>query len=109
MAEQAARGASNGRRGSARPQRTAKPSPAALARRASAELAELLGRDPEGVISLERTDDGWRIGIEVVETRRIPDTADILAEYEIDADERGRLVGYRRARRYTRGATKDDR
>ncbi|MDT4923920.1 MAG: hypothetical protein QOG01_1633 [Pseudonocardiales bacterium] len=109
MAEQGAGGSRNGRRTSSRPPRTAKPSPAALARRASAELAELLGREPEGVISLERTEDGWRIGVEVVETRRIPDTADILAEYEVDADERGRLVGYRRARRYARGATKDDR
>jgi hypothetical protein len=59
------------------------------------------------VVSLERTDDGWRIGVEVLETRRIPDTADVLAEYEVDADERGRLVGYRRTRRYARGQLDD--
>lgn len=88
--------------------RSAAASPAALARRASAELAELIGRNPEGVVSMQKTDDGWRIGVEVVETRRIPDTADILAEYEVSADARGHLTGYRRARRYTRGQVGDE-
>jgi hypothetical protein len=77
-------------------------------RGACAELAELLGREPEGVVSLERTDEGWRLGVEVVETRRIPDTADVLAEYEVEVDKRGRLMGYRRARRYARGQVRDD-
>jgi hypothetical protein len=106
------RSASNGngnRNGSgSRPTRTAVPSAAQLTRRACAELAELLGRDPEGVVSLERTEDGWRLGVEVVETRRIPDTADVLAEYEVEVDKRGRLMGYRRARRYARGQVRDD-
>src|SRR4051812_21749620 len=87
--------------------RTSKPSPVALARRACAELAELLEREPEGVISLEPTDDGWQVGIEVVETRRIPDTADIIAEYEVTVDGRGRLSNYRRVRRYTRGSVQE--
>jgi Gas vesicle synthesis protein GvpO len=85
------------------------PSPGALARRACGELAELIGRQPEGIVSLERTDDGWRVGVEVLETRRIPDTADVLAEYEVETDDRGGLVGYRRTRRYTRGQLQDDR
>jgi hypothetical protein len=49
------------------------------------------------------------VGVEVLETRRIPDTADVLAEYEIDADEHGRLLGYRRTRRYARGRVQDTR
>lgn len=93
--------------GSGSKNRNSRPSPAALARRASAELAELLGRDPEGVVSLEPDDNGWLIGVEVVEVRRIPDTADVIAEYEVNADSRGRLQSYRRVRRYTRGSTED--
>lgn len=85
------------------------PSPAKLARRACNDLAELIGREVEGVVSLQRTDDGWCVGVEVLETARIPDTADVLAEYEVNADRRGRLVGYERVRRYTRGSTRDDR
>jgi hypothetical protein len=85
------------------------PSPAKLARRACSDLAELIGREVESVVSLQRTDDGWCVGVEVLETSRIPDTADVLAEYEVNADRRGRLVGYQRVRRYTRGSTRDER
>jgi hypothetical protein len=95
--------------GSGRPVKASTPSPAALAKRVSAELGELLGRTPEGVVSLERTENGWRFGIEVVEMRRVPETADVIGEYEVDADRRGRLVSYHRARRYARGQVRDDR
>jgi hypothetical protein len=103
------RSGSNGRRqrssGDAR--KLPPPSPAKLARRACSELADLIGREVQGIVSLERTDGGWCFGVEVLETARIPDTADVLAEYEVSADRRGRLVGYHRVRRYTRGSTRD--
>jgi hypothetical protein len=83
-------------------------SPASIARRASAELAELVGREPESVIALDRTDEGWRVCVEVLELHRVPDTADLLAEYEVDVDDRGELVGYRRTRRYARGQGRSD-
>ena len=82
-------------------------SPASIARRATVELSELVGREPEGVVALDRTDDGWRVCVEMLELRRVPDTADLLAEYEVDVDEDGELVGYRRTRRYARGQGKD--
>lgn len=88
--------------------RSARLSPAALARRMCSELGELVGREPEGVISLERTEDGWRVGVEVLELHRVPDTADVLAEYEVTADDRGHLTGYRRVARYARGRTREE-
>jgi hypothetical protein len=84
-------------------------SPAALARVAAAELGDLLGRDPEGIVGLERTDDGWLVVASVLEVHRIPETADVLADYEIDADEEGHLTGYRRVRRYVRGRVEEQR
>jgi hypothetical protein len=84
-------------------------SPAALARVAVAELAELIGRDPEGIVGLERTEDGWLVVASVLELHRVPDTADVLADYEIDADEEGHLTGYRRVRRYVRGRVEEQR
>ena len=78
------------------------PAPAA-ARRAARYVAEFTGRPPEGVISVERHDGDWQVGVEVVETHRIPDTTDVLAIYEVRLDEDGRLVSYRRTRRYARG------
>jgi hypothetical protein len=83
--------------------KSASRSPAEVARRALQQLAELVGSEPERVIGLERAEDGWRIEIEIVETRRIPDTADVLAVYEVEADAAGRLMGYHRSQRYQRG------
>lgn len=74
-----------------------------IAQAAARQLLELTGRDAEGVVGMERTDDGWRIEVEVVEVRRIPDTTDVLALYEVTVDEDGDLEGYRRLRRYGRG------
>ncbi|MGV9853851.1 gas vesicle protein GvpO [Streptomyces sp. NPDC003442] len=73
------------------------------ARSAARHVQGLTGRTPEGVTSLERTEDGWTIGIEVVETHRIPDSTDILAEYQVELDDRGELVSYHRTERYYRG------
>jgi Gas vesicle synthesis protein GvpO len=70
-------------------------------------LADLIGKRPEGITSVEPTDDGWRVGVEVVEDRRVPSTADILAIYEATLDADGTLVSYRRVRRYARGRSDD--
>ena len=67
-------------------------------------LAELIGKRPEGITGVEPTDEGWRVGVEVVVDRRVPSTADILAIYEAMLDADGTLVSYRRVRRYPRGS-----
>lgn len=73
------------------------------ARRAAEYVADMTGKDPEAIISLEHTDDGgWLVDVEVVETRRVPDSTDILAVYEAQLDAEGELVGYRRVKRYSR-------
>jgi hypothetical protein len=70
---------------------------------AAAELSALIGRDAEGIVGVEKNDDTWRVLVEVVESRRIPDTTDILAVYEVDVDADGAVTGYRRQARYVRG------
>jgi hypothetical protein len=73
------------------------------ARLAAAAVAEMTGKEPEGITSLERTDRGlWQVDVEVVETRRIPDSTDILATYRVELDPEGELVAYRRVQRYSR-------
>ena len=87
-------------RAAAKPKMTA----ARVASEAARQLMELTGKQSEGVTSLERTDEGWKIQVEVVELRRIPETTDVLAVYELEVDDQGSLEGYHRVRRYTRGA-----
>ena len=95
---------------SAAPRASAPKRPTAIkvAQSAARQLLELTGREAEGVTGLERTDDGWKIIVEVVEVRRIPDTTDVLALYEVAVDEDGDLESYRRLRRYTRGVPGED-
>jgi hypothetical protein len=95
-------GASRGRGGS-------RIDPGVAAQRAARFVARLSGRRPESVISIERKDEEWRVGVEVVEVSRIPDTADILAVYEVRLDADGDLVSYRRIRRYARGQLDSER
>lgn len=75
---------------------------------ATRQLHDLTGKSAEAVVGMERTDDGWRIEIEAVELRRIPETTDILACYAVELDEHGDLVSCRRLRRYVRGSAEED-
>ncbi|WUI03287.1 gas vesicle protein [Spirillospora sp. NBC_00431] len=79
------------------------------AKRAAEHVTAMTGRSAESVVGIERAgEDGWRVAVEVVETHRIPDSADILALYDTELDGDGELVAYRRARRYPRGRVERD-
>lgn len=94
--------------GASRPRRStsngqAPQSLRSIAVAAATELAALIGNDVEGIVGAEKTDDGWRIQLDVVESRRIPATTDILATYEVEVDTQGAMTGYRRINRFVRG------
>ncbi|MFD9426137.1 MULTISPECIES: gas vesicle protein [unclassified Streptomyces] len=73
------------------------------AERACQSLKRLIRHRAEGVSAISRTDDGWHVDVDVLELPRIPDTTSLLATYEVDLDEDGSLLQYRRVRRYRRG------
>lgn len=77
---------------------------AAQAGRAGLALVgELTGKQAESVAGVEPTEEGWLVTVDVVEERRIPSSADVLASYEADLAPDGDLIAYRRVRRYARG------
>jgi hypothetical protein len=78
-----------------------------VGRAALEQLAELTGQKVEGLSGVHRNDDGWVVNAEVVELRRIPETNDVLATYEVTLDDDGSVTGYRRVRRYTRSQTEE--
>lgn len=96
------------RRSAPRSQARPPAKPSKVAAEVMSELGALTGKDVEGVAGLEKTDDGWTVRVEVVELRRIPDTTDVLALYEVQADTHGSLEGYQRVRRYVRGVPDND-
>jgi len=73
-----------------------------LTDRARDLLQELSGSDVESVSAIDRTRDGFRITVEAVEVRRIPESTDVLATYDVELDGDGDLVRYERRRRYAR-------
>ena len=66
------------------------------------QLEELLERPVESVSSLERTHDGWVAALEVVELKRVPETTDVMASYEMELDGDLNLRRYQQVRRYNR-------
>ncbi|MFL5780833.1 MAG: gas vesicle protein GvpO [Thermoleophilaceae bacterium] len=78
-----------------------------IVRRAVEQVRELTGRPVEGVLGLERVDDGWVVTLEVVELRRVPDSTDVLGSYAVGVDTRGELQEYRRTRRYYRSQVEE--
>lgn len=78
-----------------------------IGRQAVEQLAELTGQTVEGLSGIHRNDDGWVVNAEVRELRRIPETNDVLATYEVTLGDDGSLTGYRRVRRYTRASTEE--
>ena len=101
--------AASTRKGSA-PRAEGRPRPSAsdIGQRALAEVSSMTGNSVEGITGLERTEDGWKVEVVAVELRRVPDTTDVLATYEVVLDSGGELEGYRRVARYARGDTRSD-
>jgi hypothetical protein len=109
---------SRGRRPAAKA--TAEPAPAKKssdrrpgggARMAGAAIdvvRQLTGKVPESVTGLQRSEDGWRVAVDVLELERIPSTTDVLATYEVTLDEQGELQGCSRVHRYLRGSPGDE-
>lgn len=72
-------------------------------KKAVEQFSTLTGRAPESVVGTKWEEDHWALRLEVVESRRIPDTADLLAEYDVELDAQGELLSYSRKDRYVRG------
>ena len=87
----------------ARQKRSSQLSAVSASKKAIEQYRSLTGRSPESVVGVKKSDDGWNVKLEVVEARRVPDTADLLAEYDVNLDTSGELLSYDRSGRYIRG------
>ena len=62
----------------------------------------VVGHPLDGITSVDATDEGWRVAVEVVERKSVPDTQDILGRYELTLDDDLSVTGYQRTHRYRR-------
>ena len=93
----------DGGRGNKQPKRRDSLSAIEAVEHARERLSALLGRHVEGMLGVDRDHGNWIVTAEVVELARIPNTTDVLGEYEVILDKDGEVLRYRRTRRYNRG------
>ena len=63
-----------------------------IIRNAREELHQLTGLDASSTVGATRNGDGWRVTVELIEKRSIPDGMDVLGAYEALMDEDGQLM-----------------
>jgi hypothetical protein len=52
-------------------------------------------KDPETVIGVEEVEGEWKVTIEALERKAVPNTQDILGRYEIRFNKNGELIGWK--------------
>lgn len=65
-------------------------------------ITGMTGKSAEGIVSVRPEDDGWVVGVELLDARHIPSSSDTLALYEVEIDGDGELRSYHRSARYSR-------
>jgi len=53
-----------------------------------------ISKNPETIVDAKETNEGWKVTVEVLERKAIPDTQDILGRYEIKLAKNGELIGW---------------
>lgn len=58
-------------------------------------LASFVKKPAENVIGVTKEGKEWKVLVEVLERRSVPDTQDIMGRYEVRLDENGELLGFK--------------
>lgn len=76
-----------------------------IQKHAREHVPELINQPLDSIIEVDQDDNGWRVIVESIERRSVPDTQDILGRYEVLLDANGQIRSYRRFARYRRDDT----
>lgn len=60
------------------------------------ELVELTGFSSPSAVGFKRKEGGWLVNIQIMEKESIPKGMDILGIYEVETDQEGNILGYKR-------------
>ena len=69
-----------------------------LARQAKEQLAQVTGLKPVVVSATFKDEHGWHVFLDMLEMKRIPDSADVLGYYEVLLSDDGDMLKFRRKR-----------
>ena len=74
-----------------------------ISKRALPKVEEALKKKPESVSSLEKTEKGWRMEVQVLERKAVPDSFDLLSVFELSLDASGNVLGFKQIKKMRRG------
>jgi len=66
---------------------------------------ELLKKEPESISSIEKSEKGWKVQMEVLERNAVPDKFDLLKVFEFNLNENGKVLGFKQIKKIQRGDT----
>lgn len=78
-----------------------------LLERSNKQLGGLTGLKPVAVTRVFKDEQGWHVGMEMLEMSRIPSATDILGEYEVLLNGDGEVVRFERMSTRLRGQPKE--
>lgn len=67
-----------------------------IGKQAPALIETILNKKAEGITSVSKDGEEWKVLVEVLERKAIPDTQDILSIYELRLSGKMDITGYRR-------------
>ena len=74
-----------------------------LIQKAREQLTELTGLELGSTLSARKDDNVWRVQVEVIEKKSIPDSQDLLATYALTMDKDANVVDFERLGMRKRG------
>ncbi|MFH0748313.1 MAG: gas vesicle protein GvpO [Candidatus Bathyarchaeota archaeon] len=75
--------------------------------KAKESLPMLTNREFHGVTGISKEGNEWKVTLELIERKSIPDSSDLLGVYELRLDEEGGIVSFNRSRLRRRGDTEE--
>jgi hypothetical protein len=66
--------------------------------KAKEEVQSVINLELSSVSGVSKTEAGWRLTVEMIERKSIPDAQDLLGVYEVLLDEQGHMTSYERIR-----------
>ena len=76
---------------------------AQILERSNNQLGGLTGLKPVAVTRIFKDEQGWHVGMEMLEMSRIPPATDVLGEYEVLLNGQGEVLRFERTRTRLRG------
>ena len=67
------------------------------------QIRTLLNKEPEGISSIEKTNEGWKVQCEMLEKKSIPETYDLLKVYEFLLDKEAKVTSFKQLKKIRRG------